>query len=125
MGESEFISSVLEQADCGLLLDVTNVQLNAQYHGYDPYEFIASLPLERVGQMHLAGSKPLPSGDVIDSHDAPVSQETWELFKHAVSLTGNTSVLIEWDKDLPTIEQLLAETKLADQCIAETLKEAA
>ena len=59
MGEQEFLTRILEESGCGLLLDVTNVHLNGQYHNYDPYEFIQSLPLERVGQMHLAGWEPL------------------------------------------------------------------
>lgn len=125
MSEVEFISEVLEKANCGLLLDVTNVHLNAQYHDYDAYEFISALPLERVGQMHLAGSKPLASGEIIDSHNAPVSKETWDLFEHAIRLVGNTSVLIEWDNDLPSVDALLAETKLADQHIERTLQKAA
>src|SRR5690606_8432696 len=55
MSESEFINTILEEADCGLLLDVTNAYLNSQFHGNDALEFIRSLPLHRVGQMHLAG----------------------------------------------------------------------
>ena len=116
MNESEFINAVL---------DVTNVHLNAQYHDFDAYEFIDSLPLERVGQMHLAGSKPLDTGEIIDSHDAPVSKETWELFDYVIGLVGNSSVLIEWDNDMPSVAALLAETKLADAHIEATLKKAA
>jgi len=125
MSESEFISSIIEQADCGLLLDVTNVFLNAGFHGYDAYEFIKSLPLERVGQMHLAGWEPEKSGKVIDSHDAPVPPEVWDLFKKTVALTGPTSVLIEWDESLPPVERLLEETVMADDAMKEVFQKAA
>ena len=55
MSEAEFITYVSQKAGCGLLLDVTNAYLNSQYHGWDAEKFILSLPLERGGQVHLAG----------------------------------------------------------------------
>lgn len=125
MSEAEFITSVLEKADCGLLLDITNVHLNSMYHGYDAFEFIRSLPLERVGQMHLAGSKLGPDGEIIDSHDAPVCPEVWDLFRKTIELTGSTSVLIEWDKSLPPAEQLLAEAQMAEMVMEDACRRAA
>jgi uncharacterized protein (UPF0276 family) len=125
MPENEFLTGILEKANCGLLLDVTNVYLNGQFHKYDPYEFICSLPYERVGQIHLAGWEPDTDGSVIDSHDAPVPPEVWDLFKKVIALTGPTSVLIEWDNSLPPVEQLLQEAQTADKLMAEVVKESA
>lgn len=118
MTEAEFITQVLEKADCGLLLDLTNVYLNSKYHNYDALEFIKSLPLERVGQIHLAGSEER-DGHIIDSHDAPVFPEVWELLKETLKLTGLTSILVEWDNSLPLLEQLLVEVKKSDQLLSE------
>lgn len=117
MSESEFINSVLEGANCGLLLDVTNAYLNSQFHGYDALEFIRSLPLSRVGQMHLAGWEELEDGSFIDSHDAPVPEPVWGLFRQVLELTGPSSVVIEWDKLLPPVERLLQETEQANAMI--------
>ena len=125
MSEAEFICQVVERSGCGLLLDVTNVHLNSLFHGYDAYEFIKSLPLHKVGQMHLAGSSPDEDGEIIDSHDAPVSPVVWDLFKKTIAFTGRTSVLVEWDRSLPPVEQLLEETKLADAAMDEVLGEGA
>lgn len=112
MNESEFINTILLGADCGLLLDVTNAYLNSQFHGYDALEFVRSLPLHRVGQMHLAGWE--ADGDkIIDSHDAPVPQEVWDLFKQVLELTGPTSALVEWDAQLPSVARLLQEADMA------------
>ena len=111
MSESEFISRVVEESGCGLLLDVTNVHLNSIYHEYDAIEFIKSLPLEKVGQMHLAGFQVNDDGTFIDSHDAEVPDEVWNLFQETIKLTGPSSVLIEWDKSLPPIEELVKETR--------------
>jgi uncharacterized protein (UPF0276 family) len=121
MGENEFLSSILEKANCGLLLDVTNVFLNGKFHDYDPYEFISSIPYQRIGQIHLAGWEPDTDGTIIDSHDAPVPPEVWDLFKRVIALTGPTSVLIEWDASIPPVEQLLRETQIADALMNEVL----
>lgn len=118
MSELEFISSIAERANCGILLDVTNVHLNAQYHGYDAWQFISSLPLERVGQIHLAGWEPDLNGKIIDSHDAPVPPEVWALFEKTIEKIGPTSVLVEWDSSLPPVQQLLDETITADKILA-------
>ncbi len=119
MSETEFINTILEGANCGLLLDVTNAHLNSLFHGFDAFEFIRSLPLERVGQMHLAGWED-DGGPIIDSHDAPVPPEVWDLFKKTVALTGPTSVVIEWDKQLPSVERLLQEAEMATQILGES-----
>ena len=117
MSEIEFINRIIAESGCGLLLDITNVYLNSQYHKYDPWEFIKTLPLDKIGQIHLAGSEPDENGVMIDSHDAPVMPEVWDLFKKTLDLSGPTSALVEWDNSLPTVQQLLQEAKLADQII--------
>ena len=121
MGEAEFIARVLEGANCGLLLDITNVQFNSKFHGYDAMDFIQSLPLERVGQIHLAGWEELEDGTAIDSHDAPVPPEIWELYRKTLQLTGPTSVLVEWDAELPPVERLLKEAQMADELMQQEL----
>ena len=119
MSESEFLNTVINGAGCGLLLDVTNAYLNSKFHGYDALEFIRSLPLDRVGQMHLAGWE--ADGDtIIDSHDAPVPPEVWALFEKVLDLTGPTSALVEWDAALPSVERLLQEAEMATSLMEKT-----
>ena len=113
MNEVDFICEILEGANCGLLLDVTNVLLNGRFHGFDPFEFISDLPLNRVGQMHLSGWNSSRS-TIIDSHDAPVPDEVWELFRKTIALTGPTSVLVERDANLPALSELVKEANTAD-----------
>lgn len=124
MNEAEFITRIIEGANCGLLLDLTNVTLNAKFHAFDAWNFVKSLPLERVGQIHLAGWE--PDGDqIIDSHDAPVPEEVWQLFQKTIELIGPTSVLVEWDASLPPMQQLLDETRHADKIILQSTRELA
>lgn len=119
MSEAEFITTVVEGANCGLLLDVTNAYLNGHYHKFEPIEFIESLPLERVGTIHLAGWEELADGTFIDTHDAPVPPQVLDLFRNVIKLTGPTSVLVEWDDRIPPIERLLKEAQQAERIMNE------
>jgi uncharacterized protein len=112
MSESEFLTRVVEEADCGLLLDVNNVYVNSQNHDYDPRAFIESLPLERVLQIHLAGHERRPVA-IIDTHGAPVPDPVWELYEFTLERTGQVSTLIEWDANIPGANEVLAEAHRA------------
>ncbi|MCA9256509.1 MAG: DUF692 domain-containing protein [Phycisphaerales bacterium] len=114
MGEAEFITRILEAGNCGLLLDVTNVCLNAKNQGYDPIAFIDSIPLERVGQMHLAGYED-HAHVKLDTHSRPVSEDTWALYREVLARVGRTSALVEWDVEVPSLERLLDEQRAAQR----------
>ncbi len=123
MTESDFINTILHGSGCGLLLDVTNAFLNSRFHGYDAMEFVKSLPVDRIGQMHLAGWE--EEGDtLIDSHDAPVPAEVWKLFEAILALTGPTSALVEWDAQLPSVARLLQEAEMATALMEKVCGEA-
>lgn len=112
MDEADFTKAVLEEADCGLVLDVNNCYVNWRNHGTDPHRFFRTVPAWRVGQMHMAGHD--DRGDVcVDTHGAPVRDEVWTLFREALSITGPTSVLIEWDSNIPSWERLSEEAARA------------
>ncbi len=118
MSEAQFVRAILEEADCGLLLDVSNVVLNSKNHGYDPQAFIRSLPMERIGHLHLAGYE--QHGDVLlDTHAKPVSDETWDLYKFVIEQIGRTSVLVEWDAEIPTLARLCQEAEMAQRFMDE------
>ncbi|MET7672588.1 DUF692 domain-containing protein [Micromonospora luteifusca] len=103
MTEAEFITAVLDRCDCGLLLDLNNVVVNAANHGFDPYEFLDALPLDRVVQVHLAGNLPQGIGgvEVIDGHDAPVGQDVFALLEYLESRQPVRATMIERDAHFP------------------------
>jgi hypothetical protein len=103
MSEADFIRMTLEEADCGLLLDLTNVFINSQNHGYDPLAFLDALPLERAVQVHLAGGVRAPDGEWHDSHSHSVSQhpQVWELLEFVVQRAPLRGVLLERDQNFP------------------------
>ncbi|MBI3079386.1 MAG: DUF692 family protein [Deltaproteobacteria bacterium] len=55
MGEVEFVQRFYEASGCGMLLDVAHAWLSARYAGVPARQFLESLPLERVVELHVAG----------------------------------------------------------------------
>jgi uncharacterized protein len=116
--EWEFVAEVARRADCGLLLDVNNVFVTAHNHGFDPREYLAGIPPERVGQLHLAGHS--QEGELlIDTHDHEVPQGVWQLYRELMERIGPRSTLVEWDEQVPPFAQLLAETRTAARLLEE------
>ena len=106
--EWDFLARMAEEADCGLLLDVNNVFVSSVNHGFDPETYLRALPPSRVVQMHVAGHA-LNSTHAVDTHDGPVADSVWNLFRLAVSLTNGVSTLLEWDEHLPAFPVLEGE----------------
>lgn len=101
LSEAEFITRVVERAGCGLLLDLTNVYVNATNHGYDPFAFLDAIPLERVVQLHLAGGY-RSDGTLIDSHSAPVPAEVWQLLDYVAGrMPAARCLILERDQEFP------------------------
>jgi uncharacterized protein (UPF0276 family) len=110
--EWEFLGAVAERADCGLLLDVNNLYVNAVNHGFAPEAYLAGLPADRVGQIHLAGHSDM-GAYLFDTHDGPVIEGVWELYRQAVRRFGRVSTLVEWDDRIPEFETVRAEAERA------------
>lgn len=108
--EPSFIRAVLEEADCRLLLDVNNVFVNATNFGFDPYEYIDQIPLERVIQVHIAGHHEERPGLLIDTHGGPVVEPVYDLLKYVYDrLPQPVPVLLERDHHIPPLSELEAE----------------
>jgi hypothetical protein len=108
MTDAEFISEIAERADCGLLLDVNNVYVNSRNHQFEPLDFLANIPLERVVQIHVAGHHEFPEG-LVDTHGAPVIDPVWNLLEWVLQRCKPCGVMLERDTDLPEFEELIPE----------------
>jgi uncharacterized protein (UPF0276 family) len=106
--EWEFLGALAEETDCGLLLDVNNVYVSSFNHGFDPVEYINSVPPERIAQFHLAGHTHCGS-HIIDTHDGKVIDQVWELYRLAYRRTAGVSTLLEWDSKIPEFPVLHSE----------------
>jgi len=112
MSELAFLQRVLEQSGARLLLDVNNVYVNAINHGFDPRQFIAGLPLDRVVEIHVAGHRALESGLLLDTHGQAVADPVLDLLEWTLERTGPVPVLLERDNDVPALAELLTEVQV-------------
>ncbi|NMM27780.1 MAG: DUF692 domain-containing protein [Glaciimonas sp.] len=121
MAETEFIGEILRRTGCGLLLDINNVYVSCINHNCDPYATIRALPLNAVGEIHLAGfaREHDDNGDplLIDSHSAPVAQAVWDLYEYTLDRAGPIATLLERDNDIPAFDVLFAETQQAERLL--------
>jgi uncharacterized protein (UPF0276 family) len=116
--ETDFIAEIARRTGCGLLLDVNNVHVASTNQQWDPARYIDAFPLARVEEIHLAGfTKNADDRDrplLIDTHDRPVDEIVWGLFKHAIERLGPVSTLIEWDAKVPAWPELKSEAERAE-----------
>jgi len=124
MTEWEFISEISNRADCYILLDVNNVYVSSVNHGFNPFNYIHALPPERIVQIHLAGHS--NQGDyIIDTHDAPIIPEVWDLYAKTIEYLGPISTMIERDDNIPAIAELLVELEHAKRITEQVCHEEA
>jgi uncharacterized protein (UPF0276 family) len=120
MSEWEFLREVAEAADCLLLLDVNNIYVSSINHGFDAIRFLRHLPVGRVQQIHLAGHS--DHGDyIVDTHDHPVAEPVWALYREACLQFGAVATMIERDANIPALGELIAELDRARAIAAATL----
>ena len=108
LSEPEFLARLCELADCRLLLDVNNVYVSSVNHDFDPLEYVRNVPHERIVQFHLAGHTACGS-HLVDTHDGPVVDPVWRLYREAHRLTGGVATLLEWDARIPPFPAVQAE----------------
>jgi uncharacterized protein (UPF0276 family) len=122
--EWEFLSALAEAADCLLLLDVNNIYVSSVNHEFDPHAFLNGVPPERVRQIHIAGHQ--NHGDyLLDTHDHPVIDPVWALYRRAIERLGPVSTMIERDDNIPPLQELVGELNTARRCAAAALAQAA
>lgn len=115
LSETEFINRILSNTKCGLLLDITNVFTNSVNFHFDPYEWINSLELSYVSQIHLAGGAFDKDNILEDSHDQAVWDESWQLYQYVTEKIGPIPTIIERTGNIPQFNALIAEAARARQ----------
>lgn len=119
--EWEFLADVARRSGCGILCDVNNIFVSASNHGWSASEYLSALPVDAIGEIHLAGHsvRELEPGRSIriDDHGSKVRPEVWALYAEAVGLFGSVPTLIEWDTAIPALDVLLAEARIADRIL--------
>lgn len=112
MSEWEFFAAVVERAGCSCLLDINNVYVSSQNHGFSAEQYLEAIDLSRVLQVHMAGHTREPAGNIVDTHDHPVADAVWELYR-ATQARRRLPTLLEWDDHIPPLATVLAELEKA------------
>lgn len=117
--EIEFLAEVSSRSGCGLLLDINNVFLSAHNMGYDANAYVDAFPGDAIMEIHLAGHSVDPGGTslLIDSHDAPVAEPVWALYRRLIRRVGPRPTLIERDEHIPPFGELLLERDRAQSLL--------
>ena len=125
----DFFARVCERADTGLLLDCAHLAIYQQAAGHSPQTGLDGFPLERVVEMHVAGSS-LGEHEgfswLEDDHGLDVLPETWALVRRVAAGAGDLrAVVLECERNLledclpvyTSLEQCLAGSAFAARCI--------
>jgi hypothetical protein len=123
MSDAEFLGLICRETGAGLLLDIENVYLNASNHGFDPYEFIDSLPSGLVREMHMAGGITIRDDSLArpllaDSHSHPVPDAALDLLDHALTRQTPSVIILERDDRLDAVDEILDDVARIRACVA-------
>ncbi len=113
LSEGRFLSEALEAAECGWLLDITNLHINAVNHGDSIMEFLEAAPLDRVIQLHYVGFFKSESGRLVDNHGGRVNDEIWDLMKSVFERSNPRGAILERDQNLPVFAEIMREVEYA------------
>lgn len=113
MSEWDFLKTIVEEADCKILLDINNIYVSSFNHSFDPETYIEAIPKDRVVQFHLAGHSD-KGKYLLDTHDHPIKPVVWKLYQKALERFGDISTLIEWDDRIPGFPKLQEAVKKAE-----------
>ena len=114
MPEWEFYSAVVERADIFMMLDINNLYISSHNLGFEPQDYYKNIPLDRVIQIHLAGFQNR-GNYLLDTHDGPVSDPVWKLYEEIYPKIQNASVLLEWDENIPSLQDTWKEVLKAKE----------
>lgn len=124
MTEWDFVNEIVRKADCSILLDVNNVYVSSVNHGFNPLDYINAMPASKVLQIHLAGHS-LEGDYIIDTHDAPIIPEVWDLYAKTIQFLGPVSTMVERDDNIPALSILMEEVQQARAVSSRVLQEVA
>ncbi|MEZ9596410.1 DUF692 domain-containing protein [Shewanella sp. 10N.261.52.F9] len=109
MSEAEFVTAVMQEADCKMLLDVNNIYVNSINHKYDAVEFLKAMPTERIAYLHIAGHYEEAEDLIVDTHGADIVGPVWKLLDACHQYHGVFPTLLERDFNIPETSELLLE----------------
>jgi hypothetical protein len=104
--EPERIRQVVEETDCGMLLDIAHARVASIVHDIDIFDYLSALPLERVRQIHVSSPRPLRDGFLYDAHESLEAQD-YELLDWTLQRTQPEMVTLEYWRDAEQVQEHL------------------
>jgi uncharacterized protein (UPF0276 family) len=122
MPEEEFLARLLELSGTYLHLDVHNLyanELNHKASGYSIRRFLATIPLDRVICIHMAGGRWIDN-QYHDLHDTRIAEAVWDLLDDILSRTRPGAVILEYEtRALHCDEETLDTERTIEQILAD------
>jgi uncharacterized protein (UPF0276 family) len=91
--DGEFLAAIAEEADCGILLDLTNLWINQKNGRAKISDIMSRLPLERVWEVHLAGVE-MERGYWVDAHSGEIDPDLVALTAEIIPSLRNLGAII-------------------------------
>jgi uncharacterized protein (UPF0276 family) len=91
--DGEFFAAIAEAADCGILLDLTNLWVNDRNGRARIGEVLAKMPLDRVWEVHLAGIE-FAHGYWLDAHSGGLDPQLADIAAEIVADLPNLGAVI-------------------------------
>jgi uncharacterized protein (UPF0276 family) len=79
----DFISNVVNESGAKFLFDISHARVGADSLKMDFNDYVEKLPMDKVIEMHLAGTIPNDKGILIDKH-TKMAEEDYEFLKDAI-----------------------------------------
>jgi uncharacterized protein len=122
LSDADFLNLICCESGAGLLLDIENLYLNSQNHGFDAYEFLDNISPGLVREVHMAGGIAISNAGLqlsflADTHSHPVPAETLDLLEYALSLYGPHTIILERDDRLDATGEILADVERIRLCV--------
>jgi uncharacterized protein len=121
--EAGWIAEILRSTTCDMLLDLHNLYANGLNFNYEPMDFLAKLPLERIRAIHLAGGKWVSAQGtkrLLDDHFHDVPDPVYQLLTEVgARATQPLTVILERDGNYPSMDCLLDQLDWARRALAE------
>jgi len=118
--EAAFLTELQAATNCRILLDINNVHISSHQLEFNPYDYLASIPSHIVSEIHLSGSNKLVKDNRItfdQEHGQKVTPEVWQLFEYYLQHSNTIPTLIEWDTNIPRLNELVHEAHTAQKMI--------
>jgi uncharacterized protein len=93
MPDGLFWDACASSADCGILLDISNIWVNARNGRTSVEDVLKQLPLERVWEVHLAGAQMI-DGYWLDAHCGAINPDILAIAKEIIPSLPNLAAII-------------------------------